>query len=203
MDPNGITTHCPSSSWPEYQNPYAPPYSPQTPYYDPHQDSTHGTPIHLPTVLPDSSSGEYITTSLTSPPPPSTMLHSAKSDLDISARYPDNNSYYPNSWSTNPTYNNNYYYNPPYNQQQYFNHPPSVVVCPSLYSTVNQSQIHLHLHSTSDKSDPYLTDSLPLTSPQRVDVVQTATSEVVHPDSLRIEDSERVAQSQTDVWRPY
>ncbi|XP_074036070.1 uncharacterized protein isoform X1 [Leptinotarsa decemlineata] len=219
-DPNGTTVHCPSSSWPEYPSTYAPaPYSPQTTYYDPHQDSTHGTPIHLPTVLPDSSTSEFHTTSLMSPPPPTSMLNSTKQELDmISPRYQDNSAYYPNNWSTNPTYNNNYYYNPPYNQQQY--HPPPVVVCPSLYSTVNQSQIHFHLHASTEKSDQfksdqflkteqylksdqYFTDSLPLTSPQRVDVIQNPTSEVVHTDPLRIDDSERVAQSQNDVWRPY
>ncbi|XP_074036072.1 uncharacterized protein isoform X2 [Leptinotarsa decemlineata] len=219
-NPNGTTVHCPSSSWPEYPSTYAPaPYSPQTTYYDPHQDSTHGTPIHLPTVLPDSSTSEFHTTSLMSPPPPTSMLNSTKQELDmISPRYQDNSAYYPNNWSTNPTYNNNYYYNPPYNQQQY--HPPPVVVCPSLYSTVNQSQIHFHLHASTEKSDQfksdqflkteqylksdqYFTDSLPLTSPQRVDVIQNPTSEVVHTDPLRIDDSERVAQSQNDVWRPY
>ncbi|XP_072403377.1 uncharacterized protein [Diabrotica undecimpunctata] len=206
------TTHCPSSSWPEYTNSYAP-YSPQTNYYDPHQDSTHATPIHLPTVLPDSSSNEYITTSLTSPPP---LFNSAKPDLEmISSRYPDNNSYCPNNWPANSTAYNNNYYNHSYNQQQYLN-TPTMVVYPSLYSTVNQSQIHFHLHAPSDKLDPYknepyikseqyLTDSAGLTNPQRVEAVQN--SEVVHPhvDSLRIEDSERNAQSQNDpsVWRPY
>ncbi|CAG9827349.1 unnamed protein product [Diabrotica balteata] len=206
------TTHCPSSSWPEYTNSYAP-YSPQTNYYDPHQDSTHATPIHLPTVLPDSSSNEYITTSLTSPPP---LFNSAKPDLEmISSRYPDNNSYCPNNWPANSTAYNNNYYNHSYNQQQYLN-PTTMVVYPSLYSTVNQSQIHFHLHAPSDKLDPYknepyikseqyLTDSAGLTNPQRVEAVQN--SEVVHShvDSLRIEDSERNAQSQNDpsVWRPY
>ncbi|XP_057670054.1 runt-related transcription factor 3-like isoform X2 [Diorhabda carinulata] len=204
------TTHCPSSTWPEYTNSYAP-YSPQT-NYDPHQDSTYATHVHLPTVLPDSSSNEYITTSLTSPPP---IFNSAKSDLDmISTRYPDNNSYCPNNWSANPSYNNNYY-NHTYNQQQYLN-PPTMVVYPSLYSTVNQSQIHFHLHAPSDKFDPYknepyikgeqyLTDSNALTNPQRVETVQNSDVVHAHVDPLRIEESERTAQSQNDpsVWRPY
>ncbi|XP_028130537.1 runt-related transcription factor 3-like isoform X2 [Diabrotica virgifera virgifera] len=206
------TTHCPSSSWPEYTNSYAP-YSPQTNYYDPHQDSTHATPIHLPTVLPDSSSNEYITTSLTSPPP---LFNSAKPDLEmISSRYPDNNSYCPNNWPANSTAYNNNYYNHSYNQQQYLN-TPTMVVYPSLYSTVNQSQIHFHLHPPSDKLDPYknepyikseqyLTDSAGLTNPQRVEAVQNSDVVHSHVDSLRIEDSERNAQSQNDpsVWRPY
>ncbi|XP_056634553.1 runt-related transcription factor 3-like isoform X2 [Diorhabda sublineata] len=205
------TTHCPSSTWPEYTNSYAP-YSPQT-NYDPHQDSTYATHVHLPTVLPDSSSNEYITTSLTSPPP---IFNSAKSDLDmISTRYPDNNSYCPNNWSANPSAYNNNYYNHTYNQQQYLN-PPTMVVYPSLYSTVNQSQIHFHLHAPSDKFDPYknepyikgeqyLTDSNALTNPQRVETVQNSDVVHAHVDPLRIEESERTAQSQNDpsVWRPY
>lgn len=46
-NPN-ILAQCPSNSWPDYTNSYAP-YSPQSNYYDPHQDATHATPIHLPT----------------------------------------------------------------------------------------------------------------------------------------------------------
>ncbi|KAJ8934006.1 hypothetical protein NQ314_013641 [Rhamnusium bicolor] len=261
-NPNGSTAHCPSSSWPDYTNSYTP-YSPQTNYYDPHQDSAHGTPIHLPTVpqgsvlspflvytmgihrvtgdcalhqyanenqvyvlaspemstypliifivLPDPGSNEYISTSLTSPPPPAPMFNSAKASLDsmIAPRYPENNTYCPNNWGTNTAYPNNNYYNPPYNQQQYLNHPPAMMVYPtSLYSTVNQNEIHFHLHSTaSEKNEQYLTDSVSLTPPQRVEVIQTATSEVphAHVDPLRIEDSDR-SQSQNDpssVWRPY
>ncbi|CAG9853704.1 unnamed protein product [Phyllotreta striolata] len=203
------TTHCPSSSWPEYTNSYAP-YSPQTNYYDPHQDSTHVPPIHLPTVLPDSSSQEYIHTSLTSPPP---IFN--KTDLDMmSTRYSDSNTYNPNNWPASPAaYNNNYY-----NQQQYLNHPPpSVVVYPAaVYSTtVNQSQIHFHWHQPNDKldsykSEPYIKgeqylDTASLTNPQRLETVQTSEVVHAHVDPLRIDDSERTAQSQNDpsVWRPY
>ncbi|CAH1115915.1 unnamed protein product [Phaedon cochleariae] len=202
-NPNG-STHCPSSSWPEYTNSY-PSYSPaQANYYDPHQDATHMTPIHLPTVLPDASSNEYITTSLTSPPPPPhTYPPGAKpSDLDLLAsRYPPDQAYPPNGWGGAYPPTNNNYYHPSYGQshQQYQSTAPHpVVVYPSLYSTVNQSQIHFHLHAS---------DALP--SPQqRVDVVQSASEQILrveeHP--LRIEEvEERVGQSQNDpsVWRPY
>ncbi|KAJ8968516.1 hypothetical protein NQ317_004392, partial [Molorchus minor] len=185
-NPNGSTAHCPSSSWPDYSSSYAS-YSPQTNYYDPHQDSTHGTPIHLPTVLPDSSSGEYISTSLTSPAP---MFNSAKADLDPMAttRYTDTAAYCPNNWTANATYPNNNYYNPP--------------VQPAA------NQIHFHLHATAnEKNDHYLGDGVGVTPPQRVEVAQTATSEVAHAhvDPLSIEESDR-GQSQNDpssVWRPY
>lgn len=77
-------------------------------------------------VLPDSSSQEYITTSLTTPPPTAPMFNSTKGELEsmIPGRYSDNNTYCPNNWGT--AYNNNYY-NSAYNQQQYLNHPTPVV----------------------------------------------------------------------------
>lgn len=102
------------------------------------------------------------------------------------------------------------------------------VIYPSIYPTVNQSQIHFHLHATpSEKNDQYLkndqcqkddlypkspqylTDSNTLTPPQRVDIVQTVSSDVAHShiDPLRIEEDDvRAVQSQNDptsVWRPY
>lgn len=106
------------------------------------------------------------------------------------------------------------------------------VIYPSIYPTVNQSQIHFHLHpTTSDKSEQYLkneqcdksvqyckrvseqqylTDSTSLTPPQRIDIVQAVSSDVTHPhiDPLRIEDGDvrSSEQSQNDpssVWRPY
>lgn len=87
---------------------------------------------------------------------------------------------------------------------------------------MNQSQIHFHLHATSNekneqylksdqcqKNEQYLTDSTTLTPPHRVDIVQAVTSEVTHSDidPLRIEEGDvRSVQSQNDptgVWRPY
>lgn len=64
---------------------------------------------------------------------------------------------YYNSWSAN-TYNyNNYQYNNINNNPAclqshtpYIN-PNSQVLLPNLYSTVNQNQIHVHLHSSTDK----------------------------------------------------
>lgn len=166
-------------------------------------------------VLPDSSSSqEYIHTSLTSPPP---IFNKPELDM-MSSRYSsDNNTYNPNNWPASPAAYNNNYYNHSYNQQQYLNHPPpSMVVYPTLYSTVNQSQIHFHLHAPSDKLDPYksepyikgeqyLTDSASLTNPQRVETGQNSEVVHAHVDSLRLDESERTAQSQNDpsVWRPY
>lgn len=103
------------------------------------------------------------------------------------------------------------------------------VIYPPIYQpTVNQSQIHFHLHPPpSDKSEhylkneqcqkreqylkseQYLTDSTALTPPQRVDIVQTVSTDVTHSliEPLRIDNGDvRSAQSQNDptsVWRPY
>lgn len=79
--------------------------------------------IYFSVVLPDPGSQEYITTSLTTPPPSAPMFNSNKTELEsmLPSRYSDNNPYGSNNWSA--SYNNNYY-NSPYNQQQY---PPPVV----------------------------------------------------------------------------
>lgn len=94
-------------------------------------------------VLPDSSSQEYINTSLSSPPPPTTIFNSSKGELEpmISTRYTDNNAYCPNNWSS--AYNNNYY-NPTYNQQQY---PPvvSIVRNQTLFKGQNSYNLLIHV----------------------------------------------------------
>ncbi|XP_031353422.1 runt-related transcription factor 3-like isoform X3 [Photinus pyralis] len=224
---NGPTpSHCPAP-WPEYSAPYTP-YSPPQPsgYYEPHQDPSHTSTLHLPTVLPEVPSHEFINTSLASP----SVFHNSKagisgtSDLDPmlcgSPRYPDNNTYYPNNWGSNPTYPNNYnYYNTPNNNQQpYINSgTPTMVLYPHLYSTVNQNQIHLHLHGNGEKLEYINTDSLslmptrssmdlePASANSDVPTNQQMATQV--PGQGQIEEAERgEVQSVTDpssVWRPY
>ncbi|XP_068913370.1 segmentation protein Runt-like isoform X3 [Tenebrio molitor] len=204
LHPNGPPAHCPPTTWPEYPSAY-PSYSPQSGYYD-HQEAPHGTSLHLPTVLPEPSHNEFINTSLTSPTP---MLNSAKSEIDpmicSSPRYSDNSTYYPNNWGTNPSYANNYnYYNTPNNNQQY---PSTMVLYPPLYSTVNQNQIHFHLHGSTEKIDQYLsTESLSLTPTRAIELAQNVTTEVAQSHVQEpLEDTERT-QGHNDpasVWRPY
>ncbi|XP_060521754.1 segmentation protein Runt-like isoform X2 [Cylas formicarius] len=213
-DNGPLSAHCATGPWADYGNCYGT-YGTQSNYCDPHQDSPYVTTMHLPTVLPEASSNEFISTSLTtSSPPPN--FNSAKSELDtLAGRYPEN-SYCPNNWSTYPAYPNNNCYNTSYNNQQYINQPTPVMLYPtSLYSTVNQNQIHFHLHPPSDSrsSDAYLTDSsgnlpsvgLASGSGSRPDLVPTSSGELnSHVQGEEIQDSNRDQQPSADpVWRPY
>ncbi|XP_060521752.1 runt-related transcription factor 3-like isoform X1 [Cylas formicarius] len=214
QDNGPLSAHCATGPWADYGNCYGT-YGTQSNYCDPHQDSPYVTTMHLPTVLPEASSNEFISTSLTtSSPPPN--FNSAKSELDtLAGRYPEN-SYCPNNWSTYPAYPNNNCYNTSYNNQQYINQPTPVMLYPtSLYSTVNQNQIHFHLHPPSDSrsSDAYLTDSsgnlpsvgLASGSGSRPDLVPTSSGELnSHVQGEEIQDSNRDQQPSADpVWRPY
>ncbi|XP_063916918.1 runt-related transcription factor 1-like isoform X3 [Zophobas morio] len=203
---NGPPAHCPPTTWPDYSTTYTP-YTPQTPYYDHHQEPAHSTSIHLPTVLPEPGHNEFINTSLTSPTP---MLNSAKSEIDpmicSSPRYSDNSTYYPNNWGTNTTYPNNYnYYNTPNNNQQYTG---AMVLYPPLYSTVNQNQIHFHLHGSTEKIDQYLgSEALNLNPTRAIELAQNVTTEVAQTHQEPLDDgAERTQEHNSDpasVWRPY
>lgn len=143
-------------------------------------------------VLPDSSCGhphsEYASLSPPGAPPygsrtpthPSGATGLTELEPILTPRYapPDpNNGYvnYSNSWSSNGynTYNNFQYNNLPMNnntnlncaqQTPYISPPaPTMVLYPHLYSTVNQNQIHLHLHGSTDKLDQYFSGESPLT----------------------------------------
>lgn len=159
-----------------------------------------------------------------------------KSSADIDAAYSYNN------WSNGYT---NYQYGscappPPASvgQHQYATHPsappppppPTMVLYPHVYSTVNQNQIHLHLHGT-DKLEQYLgstENALTISSArggieigigtatdqQSTDVIMGAAgtdSTVVHhvPDDDDIDADNRVDDDQVivgdpgSVWRPY
>nr|XP_022903489.1 protein lozenge-like isoform X3 [Onthophagus taurus] len=205
------TTHYHQSSW--ESTPYTPYTPPQPPsYYEPQQEySTTSASLHLPAVL-DPAHNEYISTPLTS----SQIFNSAKADLDpmvgTVSRYSDA-AYHPNSWSTNATYPANYnYYNSANNNQQYLNSgSTTMVLYPHVYSTVNQNQIHLHLHGNADKIDQYLNfnDSLSLTPVRgNLEANQSGNNSVeeVNQAHSQIEESDRSQEQVTDpsgVWRPY
>ncbi|KAF9418882.1 hypothetical protein HW555_004402, partial [Spodoptera exigua] len=133
-----------------------PAYAPlQPPYYKP--DPT----IHIPAVLPEIPLGhtEYTgfqptTTGFVKGSPSSTgaALTELNSPPAMPAQRYDANYY--NSWPNN-TYNyNNYQYNSINNNptciQSHAPYNPQMIL-PNLYSTVNQNQIHVHLHSSGDK----------------------------------------------------
>lgn len=133
--------------------------------YDSGVISDH-TNFHLPTVLTDMqpfcSTSDYHHTGIAptsagagaivphvQPPICSPTYGSTKPEIDsLNAGYP---SY--NNWSNGY---NNYQYGSCAAQAQYSGHTaPTMVLYPQLYSTVNQNQIHLHLHGT-DKLEQYL-----------------------------------------------
>lgn len=83
-----------------------------------------------------------------------------------------------------------------------------MVFYPSLYSTVNQNQIHFHLHGGSEKIEPCLEQNTeqPLLSASRtVELPQIVNTEGVHLLESP-EDQERTQAHNSDpasVWRPY
>ncbi|XP_044759570.1 runt-related transcription factor 2-like isoform X2 [Coccinella septempunctata] len=203
---NGTPPNLPNT-WPEY--PQYTSYSSQGPYYDSHQD-IHASAGHLPTVLPEVPHNEYITTSLTSPLiSPSTMYNNPKQELEpimpANPRYPDN-SYCPNNWGpSNPTYPQNYNYTAPTANQQY-PPPPVVAIYPHLYSTVNQNQIHVHLHGSTENIDKFFTNPEVMSGPtpraiELPPVVATEIAAATISDSMQ--DSERDQPDPSNVWRPY
>ncbi|XP_045476777.1 runt-related transcription factor 1-like isoform X2 [Harmonia axyridis] len=200
---NGTPPHL-ANTWAEYPPQYTP-YS-QGGYYDTHQD-IHPVSGHLPTVLPEVPHNEYISTSLTSPMiSPTPMYNSPKQELDAimpaNTRYSDN-SYCPNNWvAPNATYPQNYNYNPPTSNQQYPPPPPVVAIYPHLYSTVNQNQIHVHLHGSTENIDKFFTTEIMAGStPRAIELPPVVSTDIVPPPiSDNLQDSER---EQPDVWRPY
>lgn len=177
-------------------------------------------------VLPDSSSSHEYTPNnpalisspmfggkqITSTVPPATDLDPL---LCGSPRYSDNNSYYPNNWSSNSGYSNNYnYYNStPNNQNQYLNTGgTTMVLYPHLYSTVNQNQIHLHLHGSPDKIDHYFNHE---NLSNVLTPVRNSDNEIAIPSSSTVHESqdqkheiggmshEQSPTTDPSVWRPY
>ncbi|KAL1494326.1 hypothetical protein ABEB36_009941 [Hypothenemus hampei] len=211
-NPNGAyaSTYTPNS-WSDCSSYGA--YSPSNFYDTPHQDVTS---MHIPTtVLSDAgtSSAEFLNTSLTrnSPPPPPPPFPVAKTDLmETTSRGYQDSPYCPNSWGTSfPACNNNYYNNP-YNSQ-HFNTPAPAMVYPAIISTVNQNQIHFHLHPTAtpgdivgSRNEYFMSDNT--IGESRVDMVPSAVTEADHAGvSSTMEEASREESSVQDpnVWRPY
>lgn len=85
----------------------------------------------------------------------------------------------------NPNYQG-YYNNPP--TQNYISPPPPMVLYPQLYSTVNQNQIHLHLHGDLNEDQVTIASgNLTISSSNRLEI------------GVMGEENEQ----RNDVWRPY
>lgn len=104
--------------------------------------------------------------------------------------------YHYGSWTPGPStpvpvashnYNPNYqgYYNNP--SQNYIS-PTPMVLYPQLYSTVNQNQIHLHLHGDLSEDQVTIASGNLTISGNRLEI------------GVMGEENE---QSRNDVWRPY
>ncbi|XP_045500369.1 protein lozenge-like [Colias croceus] len=195
-----------------------PSYAPlQPPYYKP--DPT----IHIPTVLPEIplSHSDYsgFQSGSTSYVKGSPTTSGSLTDLNTSAmaaqRYDTMPNNYYNSWPGN-SYNyqyNNINNNPACIQSHtpYINPNPQMIL-PNLYSTVNQNQIHVHLHSSADKYnlEQYIPSEIKISdidggisittelpgSGENSGLVQTCdTSDDVKHGLY--------AASNQEVWRPY
>lgn len=162
-------------------------------------------PVPLPTVLPSESQQDTYTpncvsmysghgTSSTSLP----LIPGKPSDPDIFAGGGTGSAspgYHYGSWTPGPAtpvpvashnYNPNYqgYYNNP--SQNYIS-PAPMVLYPQLYSTVNQNQIHLHLHG--DLSDEQVTIA--------------GGNLTISSNRLEIGVLGEESEQRNDVWRPY
>ncbi|XP_066255128.1 runt-related transcription factor 3-like [Euwallacea similis] len=201
------TPHYTPNSWPDCSNYSA--YSPSNFYDTTHQDLST---MHIPsTVLPDvTPSAEFLNTSLTrSSPPP----FSSKTDIvesSITSRGYQDSPYCPNNWgsSFHPGSCNNNYYNTTYNAQHF--NPGTPVVYPAIISTVNQNQIHFHLHPTPSevaRNEYFMSDNIS-SEGSRAELVPTTVSEVVSEQevSTPLQEGAReesAVQDPTNVWRPY
>nr|KAF7438286.1 hypothetical protein H0235_000677 [Vespula pensylvanica] len=162
-------------------------------------------PVPLPTVLPSESQQDTYTpncvsmysghgTSSTSLP----LIPGKPNDPDIFAGGGTGSAspgYHYGSWTPGPAtpvpvashnYNPNYqgYYNNP--SQNYIS-PAPMVLYPQLYSTVNQNQIHLHLHG--DLSDEQVTIA--------------GGNLTISSNRLEIGVLGEESEQRNDVWRPY
>lgn len=196
--------------------------------YDTPNPVDHHTNFHLPTVLSDHQSfcpTDYHTPTIQSPT--NTAVYNANYSKSteivdpLAAPYP---SY--NNWTNGY---NNYQYNSCAPQAQYPPHPtPTLVLYPQLHSTVNQNQIHLHLHGT-DKIEQYLNPEHPLTISSvsggtrgaiEIGFSGSNNENLIHPDDAETNpnpesasgilhtnqenrDSSIVPGDPASVWRPY
>lgn len=195
------------------------------PFYSPdYHSSNHLTPVMNSTsLIPSSSSGNS---------PPNTLGNGSgclTKFNDIETLNPSYTSY--NNWSNGY---NNYQYGGPAPpaaaiqtpaQSQFAAAPqvphgaPAMLIYPQVYSTVNQNQIHLHLHGT-DKIEQYLNtneNGLTISSARNPNVDiglnESAESQNVIMDADETEHHHRSEHDATNreeevgdpssVWRPY
>ncbi|KAF7278657.1 runt-related transcription factor 2-like isoform X1 [Rhynchophorus ferrugineus] len=194
-NPNGPSmTSSYAANWTECNN-YG--YTPPALYDTSHQD--------LPAVLPDPSS-EFFSTSFTRNSPPSNCPKSELMDTFPSRGYHQDTPYCPNSWNTFHTSNyNNNYYNPPYNPQ-YYNTTTPIMPAPTIISTVNQNQIHFHLHPSDTTRSEYFLQESPLGTEDSRHLVPVSTSAVIGDQAVSesMPEAPREGSSGQDtVWRPY
>ncbi|XP_037937937.1 protein lozenge [Teleopsis dalmanni] len=165
--------------------------------------------IHLPTVLTDMqpfcSSTDYAHTGIAptvapssaivphAPAPPicSPTYGSSKSDIEtLNAGY---TSY--NNWSNG--YNNYQYGSCPAQAHYPSRTGPAMMICPQLYS-VNQNQIHLHLHG-GDKLELGLENSLMISSlGGSRSGIEIGVGTTDHEQSTHLQDSQSSASGLTD-----
>ncbi|XP_051156054.1 runt-related transcription factor 1-like isoform X2 [Leptopilina boulardi] len=162
-------------------------------------------PVPLPTVLPsDGQQDAYTPNCVTMYPSHGAttntipLVSGKPSDPEIFASGGTGSTspgYHYGSWTAGPTtpvpvpshnYNPNYqgYYNNP--GQNYINSTP-MVLYPQLYSTVNQNQIHLHLHG--DLNDDQVTIA--------------SGSLTINSNRVEIGVMGEENEQRNDVWRPY
>ncbi|KOX79562.1 hypothetical protein WN51_02828 [Melipona quadrifasciata] len=162
-------------------------------------------PVPLPTVLPsDSQQDTYTPNCVSMYPSHGTssaslpLVPTKPSDPDIfagSGTGSGSPGYHYGSWTSGPAtpvpvashnYNPNYqgYYNNP--SQNYIS-PAPMVLYPQLYSTVNQNQIHLHLHGDLSEEQVTIAGSNLTISSNRLEI------------GVMGEENEQ----RNDVWRPY
>nr|XP_013189727.1 unnamed protein product [Amyelois transitella] len=146
-----------NTGYPSTASVYPAAYGPLQPtYYKP--DPT----IHIPSVIPEiplghADYGGFQTSPATFKGSPS---GTGASLTDLNAPTPMTpqryDAGYYNSWSNTYNYNNYQYNNINNNPSCLQSHAPYInpnpqMILPNLYSTVNQNQIHVHLHSSGDK----------------------------------------------------
>ncbi|XP_050298673.1 runt-related transcription factor 3-like isoform X2 [Anthonomus grandis grandis] len=192
------TSHYTPNSWTDSST-YST-YSP-TNFYDSLPEVSH-----VPSVFPESSTSttEFLNTSFTRNSPP-TFPRTDLLESTITSRSYQDYPYCPNNLSTYSSYNNNYY-NSTYSPQHFNATTP--VVYPTFISTVNQNQIHFHLHPTPTsevgRNDYFLPEN---GESSRQELIPTTVVETIgeHPgvSSGLPEEASEESTGQEPVWRPY
>jgi hypothetical protein len=175
----------------------------------------------LPGELPlgHADYGGFQTTSsgfVKSSPNPGPALTDLNAPTAVPAQRYDPNYY--NSWPAN-TYNyNNYQYNNINNNPSclqshtpYINPNPTQMILPNLYSTVNQNQIHVHLHSSAEKHnlEQYMQSEIKISDIDGGISITTElqgageTSGLVQSCDTTDEVKHGLYASNQEVWRPY